>query len=94
VQNLSLCVALPQVKHITTAVGPEEYDAAVQRDPSVSTHAATGDHRTGRQLLADAPADRQRSIAGLSASQAGRAVMWRLSMATEAFAAARQMRAR
>ncbi len=75
-----------QVKHITTAVGPEEYDAAVQRDPSVSTHAATGDHRSGWQLLADAAADRQRSVACMAASPAGRAALDTFSAVAERLA--------
>ena len=62
-----------QLKHITAIVSPEEYDAAVLRDPSVSTLAATGDMRTGRQLLADAPADRLRRVGTMAASPAGRA---------------------
>jgi hypothetical protein len=54
-------------------VTPEEYDLAVSRDPSASTLAATGDGRTGRQLLADAAADYFRTVAGMAASPAGRA---------------------
>jgi acyl-CoA reductase-like NAD-dependent aldehyde dehydrogenase len=61
-----------QVKHITQAVSADEYDEAVSNNPMVSVLSATGDLRTGRQLLADAAADRLRTIAWMAACPHGR----------------------
>ena len=78
----------PQIKTITQAVTPNEYDAAVARDPLCSILTATGDRRPGRLLLADSGADRFRSIAAMAATPAGRADLDCLAAATEAFASA------
>jgi hypothetical protein len=75
-----------QVKNITQAVSPDEYDEAVRRNPMVSTLSATGDMRTGRQLLADGAGDHLRSIAGMAASQYGRVELDMMAKATEALA--------
>ena len=74
------------MKNITQAVSPDEYDEAVRSNPMVSTLTATGDMRTGRQLLADAARDHFRSIAGMAASQSGRVELDSLAEATEALA--------
>jgi hypothetical protein len=60
------------VKHITQAVSPDEYDKEVFSDPMVGALSATGDLRTGRQLLADAAEDQRRSVAWMAACQRGR----------------------
>ena len=52
----------------------------------VSTLSATGDLRTGRQLLADAAMDHVRSIAGMAASYCGRAELDAIAKLTEALA--------
>jgi hypothetical protein len=52
----------------------------------VSTLSSTGDMRTGRQLLSDASKDHFRSVAGMAASQSGRAELNRMAKATEALA--------
>jgi hypothetical protein len=39
-------------------ITPAEYDDAVRRDPLTCPLAATGDFRSGAQLLADAASDR------------------------------------
>ncbi len=75
-----------QVKNTTQAVSPEEYDDAVRRNPMASTLAATGDLRTGRQLLADAAKDHFISVACMAASQGGRAELDAMAEATEALA--------
>ena len=62
-----------QLKHHLRRITPEEYDTAVQRDILCSPHAATGDRRSGRRLLADAGADQLLSVADLAASREGRA---------------------
>ena len=72
---------------MTQPVSPEEYDAAVRRDPVASTHAATGDARTGRQLLADAEQDCQRGVAAMAGSPAGRAALDVFSAVAERLAA-------
>ncbi len=48
--------------------------------------AAAGDFRTGRQLLADAAADRRRSIAAMAACPRGRAELNTLAAAVEVLA--------
>ena len=50
----------------------EEYDAAVRLSPAVSPLAATGDSRSGLQLLADAVDDARRSFRAHAHSPAGR----------------------
>ena len=52
----------------------------------VSTLSATGDLRTGRQLLADAAMDQISSIAGMAASHCGRAELNAIAKVTEALA--------
>ena len=74
---------------MTAVVTPDEYDAAVAADPAHSTLAALGDRRSGRQLLADAAADRARSLASLAACPRGRAELDTIAAAVEALAAAR-----
>ncbi len=71
------------MKHITQPVSPDEYDEAVRRDPMVSALSATGDLRTGLQLLADAAEDRLRSIAWMAACQHGRAELDKMAASTE-----------
>ena len=73
-----------QLKHVTRAACPDEYDAAVARDPTTSINAALGDRRTGRQLLADAAADRQSPLSVLAACPGGRAELDTIAVAVEA----------
>jgi hypothetical protein len=60
---------------------PEEYDAVCERLPAsaISLQRAAGDLRTGAQLLADMPADRSVTIAGLAGCERGRALLSRLA---------------
>ncbi len=74
------------MKNITQAVSPDEYDEAVRCNPMTSTLSATGDLRTGRQLLADAAKDHFSSIAGLAASHCGRTELDAIAKVTEALA--------
>ena len=60
-----------QLRHSYAPIGPDEYDAAVRRAPSLCVPHAMGDHRSGRQLLADAAADAAVTVPRLSASPAG-----------------------
>ncbi len=72
-----------QAKHITQAVSSDEYDEAVRRDPMVSALAATGDLRTGQQLLADAAEDRLHSVAWMAACPNGRAELDAMAASAE-----------
>jgi hypothetical protein len=73
-----------QLKNHFRVITPEEYDAAVQRDVMCSPLTATGDHRSGQRLLADAGADLQRTIADLAAGREGRAELNAIATAMEA----------
>ena len=75
-----------QAKYITQAVSPDEYDEAVRHDPTVSTLSATGDMRTGRQLLAEAADDRLRTVGWMAACPHGRAKLDKIAEAAEAMA--------
>ncbi len=52
-----------------------EYDAALRREPSSCVAAVFGDRRSGRELLADARSDARQTMASLTASRRGRAVL-------------------
>jgi hypothetical protein len=78
------CIFHLQIKNHYRVITPEEYDAAVQRDPMCSPLTATGDFRSGRQLLADTEADLTRTIASLAASREGRAELDAIAAAIEA----------
>ncbi len=80
---LSPCL---QIKNHFRVITPEEYDAAVQRDPMCSPLAATGDLRSGSKLLADAEADLMRTIADLAAAREGRAELESIASSMEAIA--------
>ncbi len=75
-----------QLKNHFRVITPEEYDAAVQRDPMCSPLTATGDHRSGRRLLADAEVDCHYTIADLAAGRAGRALLDQIATTMEAIA--------
>jgi hypothetical protein len=75
-----------QAKHTSEVVSPDEYDEAVRRDPMVSALAATGDLRTGRQLLAEAAADRLRSVGWMAKCPHGRAELNGIAAAAEILA--------
>ena len=75
-----------QAKHTTEVVTPDEYDEAVRRDPMVSPLFATGDLRTGQQLLDEAAVDRLRSVGWMAACPRGRAELDELAAATEIMA--------
>jgi hypothetical protein len=64
-----------QVKHYIQAVDADEYDRAVAAAPQLGRPfaAALGDHRPGRQLLADSCKDSEEAtLAGLRATAGGR----------------------
>ena len=73
-----------QIKNHFRVISPEEYDAAVQRDPMCSPLAATGDLRSGSKLLADADTDLMRTISDLAASREGRAELESIASSMEA----------
>ena len=72
-----------QVKHMVEVITPDEYDAAVASDPSLSPLAAAGDRRSGRRLLADAPTDELRTLARQAATAQGRAELDAIALAIE-----------
>ena len=80
------------MKNVTQAVSPDEYDEAVRSNPMISTLSATGDLRSGRQLLADAAKDHRSSLAGMTSSQRGRAELDAMAKATEVLVCAQAMR--
>ncbi len=53
-------------------ISPDVYDAAVRQDPFSCPHFITGDHRSGRQLIADAATDAHIQLAGMAAAVRGR----------------------
>ena len=79
-----LWVTREQVKHLYRVVSPEEYDEAVQRNPSASLLAATGDHRSGQQLLTDGAFDARRTAAAAAASEVGREELNAMAAAADA----------
>ncbi len=74
------------MKHIVQEVSPDEYDEAVRHDPTASTLSATGDLRTGQQLLLDAAEDRLRSVGWMAVCPRGRAELDKLAAAAEGMA--------
>ena len=62
-----------QVTVLMKAIGPDEYDDAVRRNPASCIPYAMGDTRCGRRLLADFPRDARRTVAelGSAAEDAG-----------------------
>ena len=68
-------------------ITPEEYDAAVHSTPHLCPLLLAGDWRTGRQLLADAPADSEETMASLVASRRGARQLASLASAVEGWAA-------
>jgi hypothetical protein len=77
---------LLQLKNHFRVITPEEYDVAVQRDSMCSPLTATGDHRPGYRLLAEAESDSRLTIADLAASRAGRALLDTIAATIEAIA--------
>jgi hypothetical protein len=75
-----------QIKMVSAAVGPDEYDAVVTLTPELSTQCLAGDLRTGRQLLADAAFDLSRPLTALNSCQYGRAELASMATAIEALA--------
>ncbi len=76
-------VALLQKRWLVAAVLQAQ---ACCRTTELIPGAAAGDFRTGRQLLADAAADRRRSIAAMAACPRGRAELNTLAAAVEVLA--------
>ncbi len=74
------------MKHTTEVVSPDEYDEAVRRNPMVSALSATGDLRTGRQLLDDAAEDRLRSVGWMAACPRGRSELDEIAAGAEVLA--------
>ena len=65
-------------------ISPDEYDAAVIREPASCPLFATGDRRSGRQLLADAPADVVHTVASFASSTCGRLELDSIAAVVEA----------
>ncbi len=72
-----------QTKNSLRVVTPEEYDDAVCRDPTASPLYALGDRRSGRELLAAASEDAQRTLFTMTATRAGRAELDGIAAALE-----------
>jgi hypothetical protein len=68
-------------------ITPEEYDAAVLREPNSCPLFAMGDRRSGSQLLADAYADAGQTVAQLASTANGRAQLESIAAAAEALIA-------
>jgi hypothetical protein len=51
------------VTTLVKGITPSEYDAAVARTPAMCPLWVMGDRRTGRELLADVPVDRNLCLA-------------------------------
>ena len=66
------CLLSEQVKHVIRFISPDDYDEAVRLDPMSCPHVLTGDHRCGRQLIADAATDVHVQLAGMAAAVSGR----------------------
>ena len=64
-----------QIKTLLREISPDEYDDAIKHSPSCCPLVLIGDHRSGRQLLADAALDTAQTIESLSQSCAGRAAL-------------------
>ncbi len=64
-----------QVKIAHRLIGPDEYDDAVRRRPDCCPLVMLGDYRSGRQLLADAPADSAETLTSLATTPTGRATL-------------------
>jgi hypothetical protein len=77
---------LRQTKNMMRTVTPEEYDAAVRLDPIASPLYALGDRRSGRELLAAAAEDAQRTLLAMAATRAGRAELDSIAAAVESLA--------
>lgn len=67
--------AVEKVKIAHRLIGPDEYDDAARRWPQCCPLVMLGDLRSGRQLLADAPADSAETLASLATSPRGCAAM-------------------
>ncbi len=64
-------------------ISPDEYDAAVLREPASCPLFVTGDRRSGRQLLADALADVSHTVAVFASSALGRVELDSIAAAAE-----------
>ena len=62
-----------KTKNLVLSITPDEYDDAVRRTPALCPLFALGDRRSGRELLAAADYDAQRSLAGMAGTWTGRA---------------------
>ena len=74
-----------QIKSVVQVISPDEYDTAVCRKPAFCPLFATGDRRSGRQLLADASADVRHTVAVLASTTHGRKVLSDIAAAVESF---------
>lgn len=72
-----------QIKFAHRLIGPDEYDDAVRRWPTCCPLVMLGDFRSGRQLLADAPADSAETLSSLAMSPTGRATLDNLAVHLE-----------
>ena len=61
-----------QVRYLTRIITAEDYDAAARLRPETCPMHYMGDRRTGRQLLADFPADAAVTVAALARRLAAR----------------------
>ncbi len=77
-----------QIRQSYVPITPADYDDAALRTPSVCLHRASGDNRSGAQLLADAPADARVPILSLARNADGCNLVRRLIAALRGHLAA------
>jgi hypothetical protein len=76
-----------EVRRTFREIGPDEYDAVTRRHPELCPLYALGDRRSGRQLLADFPADNVSPLSALAATPGCRRFLASLPGAVQALAA-------
>ena len=76
-----------EVRRTFREIGPDEYDTATRLQPEACPLFALGDHRSGRQLLADSPADNIAPLSALPSTASGRRFLASLPAAVHSLAA-------
>ena len=76
-----------EVRRTFREIGPDEYDMATRLQPEACPLFALGDRRSGRQLLADSPADNIAPLSALPSTASGRRFLASLPAAVRALAA-------
>ena len=76
-----------EVRRTFREIGPDEYDTATRLQPEACPLFALGDRRSGRQLLADSPADNIAPLSALPSTASGRRFLASLPAAVRSLAA-------